>query len=42
MMEQCSGRDGMEGEVWEEAMARHLRAELKARGLTIVEVKNDD
>ena len=42
LMERCSGADAKEGETWEEAMARNLRVALDARGLTIVEVKNDE
>ena len=42
LMERCSGADAKEGETWEEAMARNLRAALDACGLQIVEVKNDE
>ena len=42
IIEQCSRAKAEKGETWEEAMARNLRAALDARGITIVEVKNDD
>ena len=41
IMEQCSTVDAEEGETYEDAMVRNIRAALEARGLEIRE-KNDD